>query len=134
MDPWLEWLATWMALVAVVLLVWAAIEWPDRAKAAVGVLHRAWDKLGDLGRAAPLLLLFAVTFAVVSTLNPMKAGLALWGVSKIALGGYVGYWADRLCFRPEDRPHRLTGIAQGTAWKRRALIIAAAILAGGLIP
>lgn len=97
-------------------------------------LRAHWQKLGDLGRASPLLLLFAITFLVVCHLNPAKAGLALWGVSKIAMGGYLGYWADRLCFRPEDRPHRLQGIAQGTAWKRRAVIVAAAILAGALIP
>ena len=83
-------------------------------------------KLRDLARAYPLLLLFAVTFLVVLLLNPAKAGLALWG--------YLGYWVDRLCFRPEDRPHLLEGISRGAAWKRRSLIVAAAILAGGLIP
>ena len=91
-------------------------------------------KLRDLARAYPLLLLFAVTFLVVLLLNPAKAGLALWGVSKIALCAYLGYWVDRLCFRPEDRPHLLEGISRGAAWKRRSLIVAAAILAGGLIP
>lgn len=119
----------WLVLVIALLIAsaWAAFQWPDKAKAT-------WDKCGDIARGAPLLLVFAATFAVVLGLNPMKAGLALWGVSKIALCAYLGYWADRLCFRPEDRPHRLTGIAQGTAWKRRALIVAAAIVAGGMIP
>jgi hypothetical protein len=116
-----------LACMAFVALWWAALEWPDRARATLRAAL-------DAGRASPLLLVFAATFLAVAAMNPAKAGLALWGVSKIALGGYVGYWADRLCFRPEDRPHRLVGIAQGTAWKRRALIIAAAILAGGLIP
>lgn len=92
------------------------------------------QKLRDAARAYPLLLLFAITFAVVLLLNPAKAGLALWGVSKIALCAYLGYWADRLCFRPEDRPHLLEGVSRGTAWKRRSFIVAAAILAGGLIP
>lgn len=92
------------------------------------------DKLRDISRAWPLLLLFALTFAVVLWLNPAKAGLALWGISKVALCGYLGYWADRLVFRPEDRPHLLEGISRGTAWKRRSLIVAAAILAGGMIP
>ncbi len=92
------------------------------------------NKLRDLARAYPLLLLFLLTFAVVLMLNPAKAGLALWGVSKIALCAYLGYWADRLCFRPEDRPHVLDGISRGAAWKRRSLIVAAAIIAGGLIP
>ncbi|MBN9795680.1 hypothetical protein DMP17_45010 [Pseudonocardia sp. TMWB2A] len=78
--------------------------------------------LRDLLRAWPLLLVFGITFVAVLYLNPAKAGLAIWGVSKLALGAYVGYWADRLTFRPEDRPHLLTGIERGTAWKRRAWI------------
>lgn len=93
-----------------------------------------FTRVRDLVRASPLLALFLITFAVVLMLNPAKAGLALWGVSKIALCAYVGYWADRLCFRPEDRPHVLEGISRGAAWKRRALIVSAAILAGGLLP
>lgn len=117
----------WMVLVALALLVWAAFRWPDQAQAA-------WRKFGDLARGGPLLLVFALTFLVVTSINPAKAGLALWGVSKIALCAYVGYWADRLCFRPEDRPHLNVGISRRTAWKRRALIVAAAILAGGMLP
>lgn len=99
------------------------------------LIKPAWmQRAADLSRGSPLLALFAGTFVVVLLLNPAKAGLALWGVSKIALCAYLGYWADRLCFRPEDRPHVLEGISRGTAWKRRALIIAAAIVAGGMIP
>lgn len=85
-------------------------------------------------RAWPLLLVFVITFTAVIVLAPQKAGLALWGLSKLALGAYVGYWADRLGFSPEDRPHAVEGIARGTAWKRRSLIMAAAILAAALIP
>lgn len=122
---------SWLTLYVLVLIgafcAWASFRWPAEARAA-------WHKLGDFSRAAPLLLVFALTFAVVLTLNPAKAGLALWGASKIALCAYLGYWADRLCFRPEDRPHTLEGISKGTAWKRRALIVAAAIIAGGMIP
>lgn len=85
-------------------------------------------------RCSPLLLLFGVAFAGVLMLNPAKAGLALWGLAKLGMGGYTGYWIDRFAFRAESRPHVLTGVAQGTAWKRRALIIAAAIVAAALIP
>ena len=92
------------------------------------------DRLRDLSRAWPLLAVFLVTFAVVLMIAPQKAGLVLFGVSKIALGGYIGYWADRLCFRPEDRPHVLEGISRGTAWKRRAIIVSAALIAAALIP
>lgn len=96
-------------------------------------LRTALNKRGAL-RAWPLLVIFLITFTVVVVLNPLKAGLALWGLSKLALGAYVGYWADRLGFGPDDRPHAVDGIARGTAWKRRSLIMAAAILAAALIP
>jgi len=92
------------------------------------------QKFNDLFRAWPLLLLFLITFSVVAFIAPQKAGLALWGLSKLALGGYVGYWVDRLTFRPEDRPHALEGVSKGTAWKRRAGIIAAALVATALLP
>lgn len=98
-------------------------------------LGDAWHaRLVDLLRAWPLLVLFLVTFPVVLLLNPMKAGLALFGIAKIAMGGYLGYFVDRWAFRPEDRPHALEGISKGTAWKRRAIIIAAALVAAALIP
>lgn len=97
-------------------------------------LRKVFAHAHDLARGWPLLLLFVVSFAGVLALNPAKAGLALWGVTKLAMGAYLGYWADRLCFRDADRPHRLQGIAQGTAWKRRAIIVAAAIVAGAFIP
>jgi len=99
-------------------------KWTDRLRGIVADALRAW----------PLLALFLLTFPVVLLLNPAKAGLALFGISKIALGGYLGYLCDRYGFRPEDRPHALEGISKGTAWKRRAIIMAAAIVAAALIP
>jgi len=98
-------------------------------------LYDDWkDHARDLLRALPLLIVFLITFAVVIFIAPQKAGLAIWGLSKLALGGYVGYWTDRLAFRPEDRPHRLEGISKGTAWKRRSMIVAAALIATALLP
>lgn len=85
-------------------------------------------------RAFALALVFIVTFAVVVVVAPQKAGLALWGLSKLALGGYVGYWIDRSVFRPDDRPHLLEGVSKGTAWKRRAAIVSAALIATALLP
>jgi hypothetical protein len=102
-------------------------------------LFRDWsDRLFDAAKSAarcsPLLILFAVTFVGVLMLNPAKAGLALWGLSKLGMGGYVGYWIDRFAFGAGARPHLLDGVAQGAAWKRRSLIIGASILAAALIP
>lgn len=96
----------------------------------------AWDRARDSLRAAPLAVLFLVCLGVVIYHYdaPQKAGLSVFGISRIAMGGFVGYWVDRLCFRNEDRPHLLDGIARGTAWKRRAIIIAACIVAAAFVP
>lgn len=89
--------------------------------------------LRDKLRASPLLALFVVTFAITAFLNPAKVGLTVWGIAKLGMGGYVGYWIDRLIF-PYARPHDLIGIEAGTSWKRRALIVSAAIVAAALTP
>jgi len=96
-------------------------------------IHAVLPALRDKLRATPLLLLGAITFGVVLTMNPAKVGLLIWGASRIGLYAYLGYWVDRIIF-PYARPHVLTGIAEGTAWKRRALIVSAALLAGALLP
>jgi hypothetical protein len=35
---------------------------------------------------------------------------------------------------PRDQPEDLDGIAQGAAWKRRAVIVAAGVIAGAVSP
>lgn len=109
------------------------LSFRERLRRLAAAIRVSLRERGAL-RAWPLLAVFVITFVVVVFLNPLKAGLAMWGISKLALGAYVGYWADRLGFTPEDRPHAVEGIARGTAWKRRALIMAAAILAAAFIP
>jgi hypothetical protein len=89
----------------------------------------AWIK--DKLRASPLLIVFAIAFAIVFSINPAKAGLALWGVARVGLFAWLGYWVDRIIF---GRLRGLTGIDLGTAWKRRALIVSACLVAGALIP
>lgn len=99
------------------------------------LIDTRWDPaLRELRRMWPLVILFLITFLIVLALNPMKAGLTLFGISKVALGGLIGYVIDRCVFRAEDRPHILEGISRGAAWKRRSLIVAAAILALGFVP
>lgn len=95
--------------------------------------QQALPSIRDKLRATPLLLLGAITFLVVLLMNPAKVGLLIWGASRLGLYAYLGYWVDRIIF-PYARPHTLKGVAEGTAWKRRSLIIAASILAGGLLP
>ncbi|GEM_PF-2376370 len=99
------------------------------AGGAEDLVHRVYRKL----TAQPVLWLFVVTFAVVAWLNPAKVGLLFWGVSKLAMFAYMGQWIDERIF-PHAQPERLRGIEQGTAWKRRGLIVAAAVVAGALLP
>lgn len=83
-----------------------------------------------LRRMWPLWLVFVLCFAVVLFLNPMKAGLAIYGIGKIALAGPVGYLIDYCCTQRKHRPENLeNGIALGTALKCRTWVICAAILA-----
>lgn len=84
-------------------------------------------------RAWPLLLCFVLCFAVTVWMAPVKIGLTIFGLAKIALGAYLGYWIDRTLY-PYARPHTLEGEAAGASWKRRALIVSACILAAALIP
>ena len=98
-----------------------------------GRLSATWMIFRDKLRASPLLVVFLIAFAIVVWMNPAKVGLTVWGIAKLGMGGYIGYWVDRILF-PYARPHTLEGIAQGTAWKRRALIVSAAIIASALIP
>lgn len=88
----------------------------------------------DAARAAPLALVCLLSLAVVWGLAPQKTGLVLWGLCKLCLGGYLGYWTDRWAFGPQARPHRVAGLAQAAAWLRRALIIAASVIATALLP
>lgn len=100
-------------------------------------LLRAWaaiaPKLRDLARGSPMLALGLLAAGIVFFLNPAKLGLMLWGCARVAVYAYIGYWVDRVLF-PYARPHTLDGIAEGTAWKRRAVIVFACILAGALLP
>lgn len=90
--------------------------------------HRAWKFL----TAQPVIWLFLITIAVVAVLNPMKIGLAFWGIAKLALFAFAGEWLFKQLFRElkDDDP----GIVEGTLWKLKALIVAASILAGALLP
>lgn len=83
--------------------------------------------------AQPVLILFVITFAVVVFLNPAKIGLLVWGICKLAAFGFAGEWIDERIFKGAQ-PEQLEGIAQGTAWKRKGLIVAAAIVSGALLP
>lgn len=104
----------------------------DRALDALGLTHDGLTS-GDIDNALrrmwPLWLLFVACFAVVFLINPMKAGLAVYGIGKIALGGVIGYIVSYCVMARAHRPEApLDGIALGTALKCRTWIICAAML------
>ncbi len=90
-------------------------------------------RIGARLTAHPVLWLFLLTFAVTAFLNPVKIGLLLWGVSKLTAFAFLGSWIDKRFF-PRGQPEDHTGPAQGAAWYRKGAIIAAAIIAGALVP
>ncbi len=93
------------------------------------------DKL----RAWPWLLGALVATLVVAVLAPYQIGVLVWSLSKLSLGACLGYWIDRSVFH-YARPHTLAKINLSTpyshlycaAMMRRAVVMAAAILALGL--
>jgi hypothetical protein len=101
--------------------------------AAGAEAHSFGERVRHLLTAQPVIILFIATFACVIFLNPAKIGLLLWGVSKLAAFGFAGDWIDSRIFRGAQ-PDKLTGIEQGTAWKRKGLIVAASIVAGAMLP
>jgi len=92
------------------------------------------DKL----RIGPWLILAIITTVVVAWLYPHQLGVLLWSLTKLCWGAYLGYWIDRSIF-PYARPDAFNpdrDPKDRTLWEllmlRRALIIAAALLALGL--
>lgn len=83
--------------------------------------------------ANPVVTLAWITFAVVTVLNPAKVGVLIYGICKLTAFAHAGNWMDCRIFG-HAQPEGLDGVEQGTAWKRKALIVAASILAGALAP
>ncbi|KAB2901264.1 MAG: hypothetical protein F9K31_02445 [Dokdonella sp.] len=113
---------------------WFRIRWSAFAAAVLPLVASLRDKL----RGAPLLLVGLITLWLIATPNPIvdntntvKVGLLAWLVCKESVLAYLGYWIDRL-LHPRSRPHELKDIERMAAEKRRAFIICAAMLAGGL--
>ena len=100
------------------------MQTPDTSRA-----RRVFERL----TSQPVLLVALATFAVVLFLNPMKLGLMLYGIAKLTAFAFAGDWVDTRIFK-HAQPEHLDGISQGTAWKRKGLLVAAAIIAGALVP
>jgi|GEM_PF-760359 len=90
--------------------------------------------LSDFGRMALWALLSLLLLAAIATwLNPAKVGSYLWIISKLSLAAVLGYGFDRAA-SPDGRPSKLDGIEMAMAQTRRATLMAAAIIAAGLMP
>lgn len=93
-----------------------------------------------LFRLMPWLLGSLLCVAAVAYVAPHQIAILVWSLSKLCLGAYLGYWIDRSVFyysRPGDiLVSRIKSMEMATliaaSMLRRALIIAAAILALGL--
>lgn len=89
---------------------------------------------GFLMKLWPLWSMFLASFAVVLFLNPVKAGLVIYAISKILLGGMIGiaiHWGFR---QVHPMPREPSGIEVGTDWKCCTWIICAAEIALALVP
>lgn len=121
----------------------------------IAAAKAAFSRLVDFARAWPLAIVAAAMLWLIATPNPLlsadpgganptKLGIFAWLICKEAGLAYLGYWVDRL-LHPNSRPSQFKSdpsdslgttaldVARMAAEKRRAFIVAAAMLAGGLI-
>lgn len=85
----------------------------------------------DKFRTWPWLFAAVITTAIVAAIAPYQIGVLVWSLSKLALGAYLGYWIDRSIF-PYARPGSVANTHRHMAAIRRAIIVAASVLALGL--
>lgn len=98
----------------------------DKLKASVAALAARIGYIWLFFAASLVLLL------IVALFNSLLITSYLWAASKITMAGAIGYALDRAAF-PGSDPRYLTGIEQSMAQSRRGVLIAAAMIAAGLI-
>lgn len=89
-----------------------------------------------LDRFGHMSLWFVVSLAlllIVAPINPVLLASYLWALSKISAAAAVGYGFDWAAFRDANPKDLDGGIEQAMAQTRRATIMAAAMIAAGLI-
>lgn len=95
---------------------------------------RLASALDGFGVMALWVLLSLVLLAAIAVwLNPAKFGSYLWVVSKLSLAAVLGFGFDRAASRGAQ-PEHLEGLEKAMAQTRRATLMAAAIIAAGLMP
>lgn len=96
------------------------------------LLIRAGEILERIGYVWMWVVISMLLLLLVVPMNPAKLGAYLWAMSKITGAAAIGYGFDWAAFRGRD-PRYLDGIDGAMAQTRRATIIAAAMIAAGLI-
>lgn len=91
------------------------------------------NRLTDILRAFPLLAVALAAAALMALADPANAGLLVWGLAKVTLAAWLGYWIARSMDRGR-RPHELPeGPVRDAALLRRNLLVAASMIAFGLL-
>lgn len=99
----------------------------------IAALQAAVQSINSLGAMRTLAIWSLVTLLLVAWINPSKLGVYAWMVSKLTIAAVLGFATDRAAF-PDAHPSELQGIEQNLAYTRRATMIAAFVIAAGLMP
>ena len=81
----------------------------------------------------PLIIVGLILCALVWHVAPAKMLLITYGLAKGIVFAVSGALTDYLLF-PDDAPEALDGVAQGTSWKRRALIVFGFLIVAAQVP
>ena len=81
----------------------------------------------------PLIIVGLILCALVWHIAPAKMLLIAYGLAKGVVFALSGALTDYLLF-PDDAPEALEGVAQGTSWKRRALIVFGFLIVAAMLP
>lgn len=98
--------------------------------ALAGAIGTAVDGLARFGVLAVLSVLVLVVIAC--WLNPAKIGSYLWVVSKLTMAAIIGEGVYRAMSR--RRPESSDALERSMAQTQRATLMAACIIAAGLMP
>ncbi len=87
----------------------------------------------DLFRMAIFGIASAIGVFAIAQVAPQQLGVGLWKDALVSGSAFTGYWLDRNLF-PYARPHTLarTHMAYGTVQIRRAIVVAATMVATAL--
>ena len=101
--------------------LWLAAK--TRAIALDNALPRGWK----------MTALSSLLIGIVVWQFGIKLSTPLWLLTKLTIGAVVGLWADWMGF-PTSRPHLFASGSpeQQAAWRRRSVIVGAAMVAAGV--